>query len=840
MIGTRDATGKRSIAGTLQLALLGLTVILAIIGAIGIGALYEARQDYENELAEASAVEVAAANLLASTVALEANLARPRSRRAARFVAAAARSFDDVAQRTAALAAADARSQALAAPVGRARRTAASLAVHPTIDATRRRATRRLAAVRDAVQRLADRQAQRRDEARDRATDRSRTALVAIVLGAGFALIAVLAFLTLLIRNMRRPLDDLVGATRRMSSGDLTARVEAGGPKELEAVGLAFNAMGADLASASERVEAQRQRLATTIQSLGDGLVICDNADRVTSLNPRATELVPGLRVGSLAHGSGSPLPQLSDALAREVTVRREGDLTLAVTAARLAGPEGGVAWTLRDITERARLEQAKSDFVATASHELRSPLTSIKGFIELLQTTGNENLTERQQEFIRIALQSTDRLVDLVNDLLDVARIEAGQFEIHPRSVDLRDAVEEVAALMEPRVQDKRQRLDVQIYDPRPPALADPGRVRQIVTNLVTNAHVYTPEAGSITLRLEGDAQATTITVSDTGPGIAPDEVRRLFDRFFRGSSDGRKSPGTGLGLAIVKSLVDLHGGSIDVQSTVGRGTTFIVRLPAATTGAAAVGRPTDGAGAGGAGALAARRVLIVDDEPALAALIAQQLAPLGLQTVQVTSGVDALARLRHEHFDAITLDVFMPGMNGFDVLRAIRDDPRLRDIPVIFVSVASRAPELAGEWAVPKPIDRARLTEVIGAAIQARRSRVLVVAPESLRTELAAALEALCVEHHWESSAAGALSAGDREFFEVALVHESMGTTPAVVDGTALRGRRYGRSVIVFSTEGEGHAAAGGVGMPVFGLSQAVEALRTALGERAADGGR
>ena len=838
MIGVRDATGGRSIAGTLQLALLGLTIVLAVIGAIGIGALYEARQDYENELAEASALEVAAANLLASTVALEANLARPRSRRAATFVAAAARSFDDVAQRVATLSADDDRSRALAAPAAAARRTAAALAVHPTIDANRERADRELRAVRVAVQRLADRQAQRREEARDRATDRSRSALLAVVFGAGLALVGVLAFLTLLIRNMRRPLDDLVGATRRMSSGDLSARVNAGGPKELEAVGLAFNAMGADLASASERVEAQRQRLATTIQSLGDGLVICDNLDRVTSLNPRATELVPGLRIGALAHGPGSLLPQLSDALAREVTVRRDGDLTLAVTAARLGGPEGGVVWTLRDITERARLEQAKSDFVATASHELRSPLTSIKGFIELLETTDNENLTERQREFIRIALQSTDRLVELVNDLLDIARIESGQFEIHPRSVDLRETVEEVAALMAPRVEGKRQRLDVQIYDPRPPAHVDPARVRQIITNLVTNAHVYTPEGGAITLRLEGDALATTITVADTGPGIAPEEVRRLFDRFFRGSAEGRKTAGTGLGLAIVKSLVDLHAGSIDVQSTIGQGTTFTVRLPSARTGAT-VGRPV-AERPDGAGSLAARRVLIVDDEPALSALIAQQLAPLGLQTVQVNSGVDALARLRHEHFDAITLDVFMPGMNGFDVLRAMRSDPRLRDTPVIFVSVASRAPELAGEWAVPKPIDRARLTEVIGAAIQARRSRVLVVAPESLRPQLEPALAALCVEHHWETTPTGAMQVGEQEFFEVALVHESIGMAAAVVDGTALRGRRYGRSVIVFTTEVNGQTAAGPVGMPVFGLSQAVAALRAALGERVPNGGR
>src|SRR6185295_17722932 len=188
-----------------------------------------------------------------------------------------------------------------------------------------------------------------------------RTALVAIVLGAGLALGGVLTFLTLLIRTMRRPLDDLVAATRRMSSGDLGARVEAGGPKELEALGVAFNAMGADLANASASAESQRQRLATTIQSLGDGLIMCDNGDRVTSMNPRASELVPGLRPGAHAHGEGSPLPSLAAALAGEVTVTRDGDLTLAVTAARLAGAEGGTVWTLRDITERARLEQAKS-----------------------------------------------------------------------------------------------------------------------------------------------------------------------------------------------------------------------------------------------------------------------------------------------------------------------------------------------------------------------------------------------------------------------------------------------------------------------------------------------
>ena len=160
------------------------------------------------------------------------------------------------------------------------------------------------------MQAIATRQQARRADARDDAQRRSRTALVTIVLGAGLALAGVLAFLTLLIRTMRHPLDDLVVATRRMSSGDLTTRVDASGPQELQALGVAFNTMGADLETASRRVETQRQRLATTIQSLGDGLLICDNGDRITSMNPRASELVPGLRIGSSAHGFGSPLPR--------------------------------------------------------------------------------------------------------------------------------------------------------------------------------------------------------------------------------------------------------------------------------------------------------------------------------------------------------------------------------------------------------------------------------------------------------------------------------------------------------------------------------------------------
>jgi len=829
----RVSLRRRSIARTLRIALLGLTVVLALIGAIGIAALYDTRQQYEDRLTATSALEVAAANLLSATVALEANLARPRSSQTTRFVARAARELDRNGGRVRVLAREDAQSRALAALISPARRSARALARTPAGDAQRADTARSLPPVRRAVRQLAIRQGARRAQGRSQAKRSGRSALIAIALGAGLALVAVLAFLTLLIREMRRPLDDLVDATRRMASGDLAVHVDADGPRELAALGESFNVMSADLAGASARVESQRQRLATTVASLGDGLVIVDEEDVVATTNPRAAQLVAQLSPGDRAHGPRSPLPPLQAALAGEVTIEHDG-VTIAVTAARLPGPDGGSVWTLRDVTERVRLEQAKSDFVATASHELRSPLTSIKGFIELLQTTENDNLTARQLDFIQIALQSTDRLVDLVNDLLDVARIESGQFEIQPRPCDLAATVEEVAELMQPRIGDKRQRLVVEIAEPRQQALADPGRVRQMVMNLLTNAHLYTGEQGTITVRLEGDPRATRIAVADSGSGMAPEDVRRIFDRFYRGASNERRSPGTGLGLSIVKSLVDLHGGSIDVSSELGVGTTFTISLPAAPGAQlAALSSP-------GTPPLSVRRVLIVDNEPALAALIAQQLEPLGVQGVQVHSGADALARLRSERFDAMTLDVLMPGMSGFQVLEAVRADPSTRDLPVIFVSVSSTLSRLEGEWAVAKPIDRRRLTDVLQSAIQAKRSGLLVVAPDALRDQLTPSLAQLGIAHRWESSAQGAARAGAEQLFEIALVHASMSDALKLLEGAALRGRRGGRSVIMFTTD-PADGRGGPVGMPVFPLAQAIEALRATLrGEVAAAEGR
>ena len=515
------------------------------------------------------------------------------------------------------------------------------------------------------------RQRARRAAARDRAGADTRRAFLTIAIAGGLAVLAALALATLLIGVLRRPLDQLVHATRRVAGGDLEPRLDPDGPRELRELGESFNAMASDLDAAGRALEAERERLAVTVESLGDALVSCDADGVVTAVNPRAEELVGALQPGVRADGparrcrrSKSRSPPRSSS---NTTAAR-----LAITAAPLgAGEEAGTVWTVRDVSERARLDRLKSEFVATASHELRSPLTSIKGFAELL--AHSDGLNEREREFAEMILLSADRMVELANDLLDVASVEAGQIQLRRRPLDIGGAVEEVAALMRPRFEASGQRLEVDVAPGLPRALADAARVRQIITNLLTNAHLYTGEGGRVLVAVEADDAFVSLVVSDTGRGMTAEEVQQVFVRFYRGGDGGGPS-GTGLGLSIVRSLVDLHGGTIDVDSEPGRGTTFRVRLPSAL-------EPEPGADA--AEAIRGKRVLVVDDEPAIADLIVAQLAPFDVDAVTVHSGEAAMERLRVEAFDAVTLDILMPGMSGFEVLRAIRSDATLNQLP-------------------------------------------------------------------------------------------------------------------------------------------------------------
>ncbi len=744
------------------------------------GGLYSSRQQYEDRLARAFELKAAAGRLLAASVVEEATLraraaqdASPTEVRHAR--AAYGQALADARRR----AADDPASLAI---LGRAAEAQGQLR-RPRAPASAALAARR------PIRALSDRQDARLRDADHDARDDSQQALAAIIAAGGLALAGAIALVALLLAGVRRPLEELVDASARLAEGQLGVRVnDTRGPDELRLLGRSFNAMAADLEQANTRLEAERRRLEVTVRSLGDGLVLVDAEGLVVTANPRAHQLAPGIVEGHPPDMTGLPLPPARDALGGEVLIEHAGR-TLAVTAARLDEEDahGGVVWTLRDATERARLEQLKSEFVATASHELRSPLTSIKGFVELLRA--GDGLDERQREFLDIVLHSTNRLVALVNDLLDIARLEAGRMEVHRRPTDVRDSFDEVGRLLEPRIIEKGQRLKIDVASETPRVLADPDRLRQILTNLATNAHLYTGEGGTVTLRAEPSPAGVRVEIADTGRGMSSAELEIVFERFSRGGG-ATGTPGTGLGLSIVKSLVDLHGGTIDVTSAPGAGTTFAITLPAA---------PIPGQQRRPREALLGRRILVLDDDPDTAQLIARRIEPYGVHAEVARDGAEALERLRHEEFDALTLDVLMPGMSGFEVLRELRADPELADLPVVVVSVFSGREALSGEWIVSKPIDADELVDALGAAVLAGRVRVLAVGRPNVRGHLRDALVELGIEHEWASTPLEAARLCSTRRFEVALVDAGLPDVEAAIAGLELRGRRMRRSVLV-----------------------------------------
>jgi signal transduction histidine kinase/CheY-like chemotaxis protein len=817
---------------SLRLALIGLTVVLTAVAAIGVARLYSARQRYEDKLVSASSLATAAANLASAGLTEEEVLRDAHGAAAAGERATAAADYNAAAETAQALAAGDAQSTRLLAAQVAAEDQLRSLAGQGHL-AQATALTGPIAQARALATQLQVRQRARQRTARNTARSDSRQALALVIVAGLLALIGALALITLLVGTMRRPLAALVAATRELAAGNLERRVEPAGPRELQDLGAAFNAMAEDLAMAQRRIESDRRRLEITIESLGDALIVTEaDGSSIAAVNPRASDLVPELVASGRTDARDSALPELGEALEHE-TLIEHGGRTLAVTAAMLgAGTDtaatDGVVWTVRDMSERARLEKAKSEFVATASHELRSPLTSIKGFVELLARS-SADMAPKQREFIDIILRSTDRLVDLVNDLLDVARIEADRVEINRRPTDIGEEVKEVAELMGPRIAHKGQMLALHVDPALPPALADASRVRQIVANLLTNAHMYTPPGGRLEVSVESEPRFVQIRVSDSGGGMSPVECERVFERFFRGRDGTSTSPGTGLGLSIVKSLVDLHEGQIDVDSEIGVGTTFRVRLPIVTGGADATSASQ---------AIRGRRVLVVDDEPAIAELIAGQLAPFDVHTTIAGSGAEALQRLHEDSYEAVTLDILMPGMDGFEVLRQIRADPQLRTLPIVFVSVFSERQELSGEWVVAKPIDADELRDVLGAAVSAGRSRLLVVARDELRDALEPNLGELGIDRQWVTNGTAAARICGEQRFEIALVDVGIRNPRAVLQGLNLRGRRIRRAVILF-TDGHSPMPEGvdHFGMDVVPVQEAARAVVAAI--RPAPGG-
>lgn len=348
-----------------------------------------------------------------------------------------------------------------------------------------------------------------------------------------------------------------------------------------------YAAVAVENARAYSNTEAERNKLDTILRQTEDGVIVVDREKRVILINPtaRAAFGLNGADVTGRPAAEVIQHPEVRDLLARASgdgkARRREVPLEDGrVFNAHLTEIDGvGQAVVMQDITHLKELDRIKSEFVTTVSHDLRSPLTAILGYVELLSRAGPVN--EQQAEFIRRVRFSVQAITTLISDLLDLGRIEAGfdtQKEPTQFSMLVRNAVDGLMS----RAEQRRIRMNVDIPPSTVPVLGNPVRLRQMAANLIDNAVKYTPEGGTATVKVRDESDQVIFTVSDTGVGIAPADQPYIFDKFYRARNvKDSDIPGTGLGLSIVKSIVENHGGRVWVDSKLGYGTTFVVVLP-------------------------------------------------------------------------------------------------------------------------------------------------------------------------------------------------------------------------------------------------------------------
>ncbi len=411
-----------------------------------------------------------------------------------------------------------------------------------------------------------------------------------------------------------------------------------------------------------------------------------------------------------------------------------------------IAVPEQGLIYAVaRDITERKRAEeerqrfttsletanrelelrnreveratQLKSRFLASMSHELRTPLNAIVGFSDLLAEETAGQLNEKQKRFVNHIKKGSGHLLQLINDILDLSKIEAGQLEIRCEDFQVEDALPEVLSIIRPLAMAKNIQIE-RTADAHRPIYADRVRFKQILYNLLSNAVKFTPKEGRITIDCAEQGNFIAISVTDTGIGIRHEEQTIIFEEFRQaGGSDNTVSEGTGLGLAITKRLVEQQGGKISLESTPGKGSRFTFTLPAAS-GAADVNSAQKPAS--GVGAVAPRGkplVLVVDDEVPARELLAGYLES-DYQIAMAASGPEALTKAQQLRPDAITLDVLMPGGSGFETLIALRKTPETANIPIIIVSIVDQKRvgfALGAADYLIKPIRKPALLEAI-----------------------------------------------------------------------------------------------------------------------------
>jgi PAS domain S-box-containing protein len=523
------------------------------------------------------------------------------------------------------------------------------------------------------------------------------------------------------------------------------------------------------LSSANAELRESEARKAAILESALDGIIALDEAGRVTDFNPAAEQLFRLPRTDALGRDflalslSAAVKPeqraQLTRALRSDTAPGHAPRLELAalradgttfpaeLTLLRVRG-EGPARFTsyVRDLTERQHVERLKNEFISTVSHELRTPLTSIRGSLGLLEGGVLGELEAPMLDMVRIARTNTERLIRLINDILDLEKMESGMMEFKPQAVE---SAEVIGATFE-GVQAMADAARVKLVARAPDAgavRADRDRLIQVLTNLVSNAIKFSPVDSQVQVRAERDARGQVrFSVVDQGPGIPHDKRARLFGKFQQlDSSDTRSKGGTGLGLAISQAIVEQHGGRIEVQGEPGAGTTFTFALPSMRHGSSTLSRVTDGA---------RHTILVVTMDGELSGLLRGLLSQEGYRVLRAPSLEEAAQLIEVGAPDVLVLDP--RGLEGRDVafVRQLRERPLSEELPVLMLAEHAQGgvQPLLLDWMV-KPLDEQRLLRTLRTHLrQPGQARVLLVEDDAAtRQVLRARLEqlgAVCFE--------------------------------------------------------------------------------------------
>ncbi|MDF1586749.1 response regulator [Marinimicrococcus flavescens] len=622
----------------------------------------------------------------------------------------------------------------------------------------------------DALAALVERLQVEADRARDEAAAAAHTALVRSAVAAGSIVIGGVLLTLLVLRSILTPLGRLNLAMERMSAGQAPGPLPPEGADEFGRMARTLRMLQDAQEARRELEEAARRQhntILTAIETVPDGFVLYDAEDRLVMVNARYLEIFPlvadlmtpgrsfeevlraHVERGAVETEGLSAEEWVAERLQRHraggsmIEQRFTGDAWIRIV--RRKTPDGGTVGVYTDITDLRRRQdelekarrgaesanEAKSRFLASMSHELRTPLNAIIGYGEMLIEDARESGDERTVADLEKITGSGRHLLGLINDILDLSKIEAGKMELYVESFALRPLLADVESTVAPLIARNGNHLLVEMTEGDDTIRTDRTKLRQNLFNLLSNAAKFT-ENGEIRLsvaRRKVDGQDwLDFAVSDTGIGMTEEQRARLFRAFVQAdTSTSRNYGGTGLGLVITQSFTQMMGGTMQVESTPGAGSTFRFRIPAVCPEPAAEEPHPAAHGLEGRG-----RVLVIDDEALGRNAIAEVVREAGFVAIEAKSGAEGLALARAARPDAIVLDIIMPGQDGWSVLREIRADPALRDVPVILATVVADREMGLAFGAVDhlvKPIDPVRLLATLEAIVGGGRREVLVV---------------------------------------------------------------------------------------------------------------